>query len=119
MYIFWCSFWKYYDKEAWLNMDQIVEQLIQINTRDQIWRIVVKALTKAALMPVLAQTYHDYLAQTKQPLYTSKQVRIPEPELYVIYTGDRQEKYLNPPRIVVYWVQEKQHSNFQGISASQ
>lgn len=40
----------------------------------------------------LAQTYHDYLAQTKQPLYTSKQVQIPEPELYVIYTGDRQER---------------------------
>ena len=38
----------------------------------------------------LAQTYHDYLAQTKQPLYTSKQVQIPEPELYVIYTGERQ-----------------------------
>lgn len=33
-----------------------------------------------------------YLAQTKQPLYTSKQVQIPEPELYVIYTGDRQER---------------------------
>ncbi|MCM1246302.1 MAG: hypothetical protein NC293_11740 [Roseburia sp.] len=40
----------------------------------------------------LAQTYHDYLAQTKQPLYTSKQVQVPEPELYVIYTGDRQER---------------------------
>lgn len=40
----------------------------------------------------LAQTYHDYLAQTKQPLYTSKQIQIPEPELYVIYTGERQER---------------------------
>lgn len=28
----------------------------------------------------LAQTYHDYLAQAKQPLYTSKQVQIPELE---------------------------------------
>ena len=40
----------------------------------------------------LAQAYHDYLAQTKHPLYTSQQVQIPEPELYVIYTGDRQER---------------------------
>ena len=40
----------------------------------------------------LAQTYHDYLALTKQPLYSSKQVQIPEPELYVIYTGDRSER---------------------------
>ena len=24
----------------------------------------------------MAQTYHDYLAQTKQPLYTSKQVKL-------------------------------------------
>ena len=46
----------------------------------------------------LAQTYHDYLAQTKQPLYTSKQVQIPEPELYVIYTGERQER---PAEIVL------------------
>lgn len=43
-------------------------------------------------MLYLAQTYHDYLAQTKQTLYTSKQVQIPEPELYVIYTGERQER---------------------------
>ena len=43
-------------------------------------------------MLYLAQTYHDYLAGTKQPLYTSKQVQIPEPELYVIYTGERQDR---------------------------
>lgn len=40
----------------------------------------------------LAQTYHNYLVQTKQPLYTSKQVQIPEPELYVIYTDGRKER---------------------------
>lgn len=40
----------------------------------------------------LAQTYHDYLARTKQPLYAGKQVQIPEPELYVIYTGERQQR---------------------------
>ena len=40
----------------------------------------------------LAQTYHGYLVQTKQPLYTSRRVQIPEPELYVIYTGERQER---------------------------
>ena len=38
----------------------------------------------------LAQTYHGYLVQTKQPLYTSRRVQIPE--LYVIYTGERQER---------------------------
>lgn len=39
----------------------------------------------------LAQTYHDYLTKTRQPLYSGKQVQIPEPELYVIYTGERQD----------------------------
>lgn len=40
----------------------------------------------------LAQTYRDYLARTKQLLYSSRKVKIPEPELYVIYTGDRKER---------------------------
>lgn len=40
----------------------------------------------------MAQTYHDYLMCTEQPLYAGKKVQIPEPELYAIYTGDRQER---------------------------
>lgn len=42
-------------------------------------------------MLYLEQTYRDFLAQTRQPLYISKQVQVPEPESYVIYTGERQE----------------------------
>lgn len=37
----------------------------------------------------LAQTYHDYFERTNQNLYKSKKVKMPKPELYVIYTGDR------------------------------
>ena len=37
----------------------------------------------------LAQTYHDYFEHTNQNLYKSKKVKMPKPELYVIYTGDR------------------------------
>ena len=37
----------------------------------------------------LAQTYHDYFERTNQNLYKSKKVKMPIPELYVIYTGDR------------------------------
>ncbi|MCM1135479.1 MAG: hypothetical protein NC400_07870 [Clostridium sp.] len=40
----------------------------------------------------LVQTYHDYFERTNQNLYRSKKVKIPKPELYVIYTGDRGEK---------------------------
>ena len=37
----------------------------------------------------LIQTYHDYFKRTNQNLYGSKKVTMPKPELYVIYTGER------------------------------
>ena len=37
----------------------------------------------------LAETYHEYLDKTSQNLYKSKKVKVPKPELYVIYTGER------------------------------
>jgi hypothetical protein len=40
----------------------------------------------------LAQTYNEYLEETSQSLYKEKKVRIPKPELYVIYTGNRGRK---------------------------
>lgn len=40
----------------------------------------------------LAQTYQEYISATGQDIYRSKKVSLPEPELYVIYTGERQEK---------------------------
>ena len=40
----------------------------------------------------IAQTYHEYFEKTGQKLYGSKKAKIPKPELYVIYTGDRGDK---------------------------
>ena len=37
----------------------------------------------------LAQTYQDYFNREKADLYRSKKVKVPKPELYVIYTGRR------------------------------
>lgn len=37
----------------------------------------------------LAQSYHEYFKRTCQNLYKSKRVKLPEPELYVVYTGER------------------------------
>jgi hypothetical protein len=37
----------------------------------------------------LAHSYHEYCNNTSQSLYKSKKVKIPKPELYVIYTGKR------------------------------
>lgn len=48
--------------------------------------IIIRALL------YLVQTYHDYLERTKQNLYKSKKVKLPKPELYVIYTGERKTK---------------------------
>lgn len=45
--------------------------------------IIVRALM------YLAQTYHDYFEDQDADLYGSKKVHVPEPELYVIFTGER------------------------------
>ena len=45
--------------------------------------IVVRALL------YLAQVWKDYFARTRADLYHSGKVKLPKPELYVIYTGER------------------------------
>ena len=37
----------------------------------------------------LAQTYHDYISKEELNVYGNKTLSLPEPELYVIYTGSR------------------------------
>ena len=40
----------------------------------------------------LAQSYHEYFERTSQSLYKSKKVKMPKPELYMIYTGNKGRK---------------------------
>ena len=40
----------------------------------------------------LVQTYREYFKETKQDIYNSKKLRMPKPEVYVIYVGDRKIK---------------------------
>ena len=40
----------------------------------------------------MVQTYHDYFKRTKQNLYGSKKTNLPEPELYMIYIGEKGNK---------------------------
>ena len=40
----------------------------------------------------LAQNYHEYFQRTSQDYYESKKVKMPKPELYVIYTGNKGRK---------------------------
>ncbi|MCD8159365.1 MAG: hypothetical protein LUD77_10920 [Clostridiales bacterium] len=37
----------------------------------------------------LARTYQEYFKATKKDLYSTKSIKIPKPELYVVYTGDK------------------------------
>ena len=37
----------------------------------------------------LAQSWQEHIALTKQNVYNSRKLKLPRPELYVIYTGDR------------------------------
>ena len=40
----------------------------------------------------LVQTYREYFRETKQNIYNSKKLKMPKPEVYVIYTGDRKTR---------------------------
>ena len=40
----------------------------------------------------LVQTYREYFNETRQNIYNSKKLRMPKPEVYVIYTGDRKTR---------------------------
>ena len=57
----------------------------------------------------LMTTYQDYFTRTKQNLYKSKKVKLPKPELYVIYTGDRKEhpEYLSEAVVYAYGVSQE------------
>ena len=50
----------------------------------------VNILTRILLY--LAQSYHEYFERTSQSLYKSTKVKMPKPELYIIYTGNRGRK---------------------------
>ena len=40
----------------------------------------------------LAQSYHEYFERTSQSLYKSSKVKMPKPELYIIFTGNKGRK---------------------------
>ena len=40
----------------------------------------------------LMQTYREYFKETKQDIYKSRKLKMPAPELYVIYTGARKSR---------------------------
>ena len=40
----------------------------------------------------LAQTYQEHIERSGQNIYGSKRVKLPKPELYVIFTGERKSK---------------------------
>lgn len=67
---------------------QVGERVIILVESQSSWtmNIIVRALL------YLAQTYQDYLDAEGQDLYGSRNVSLPKPELYVIYTGDRKDR---------------------------
>ena len=50
----------------------------------------INILVRALLY--LAQSYHEYFQYTRQNYYKSKKVKMPKPELYVIFTGNKGRK---------------------------
>ena len=47
----------------------------------------------------LAETYRQYLRATKQSEHSGKKVKLPKPELYVVYTGDNKK---DPPSMMSF-----------------
>lgn len=61
------------------------EKIFILVEAQSVWtlNIIIRALL------YLAQTYHDYFERTNQNLYKSKKVKMPNPELYVVYVGNQ------------------------------
>lgn len=67
---------------------RVGEKIMILTEAQSLWtmNIIIRALL------YLAQTYHDYFEQQGANLYGSKKVRMPEPELYMIFTGERADR---------------------------
>ena len=67
---------------------RVGDKLMILEAQSSVWtvNIIVRALM------YLVQTWHDYFERTKQNLYKSKKVKMPIPEIYVIFTGERKTK---------------------------
>lgn len=67
---------------------QVGEKLVVLVEAQASWtaNIIVRSLL------YLAQTYQEYIEGTGQNVYTSKKLKLPKPELYVIYTGKRKTR---------------------------
>ncbi len=67
---------------------QVGERLIILVECQSSWtkNIIVRSLM------YLSQTYQEYIETTEQDVYGSKKVVLPEPELYVIFIGQRRKK---------------------------
>ena len=61
------------------------EKLLILTEGQSSWTVNIAV----RILIYLMVTYQDYIKKTKQNVYGSKKVRLPKPELYVIYTGDR------------------------------
>ena len=62
--------------------------MILVEAQSSVWtvNIIVRALM------YLVQSYHEYFEHRNDNLYGSKKVKLPKPELYVIFTGKRISK---------------------------
>ena len=62
--------------------------MILVEAQSSVWtvNIIVRGLM------YMVQTWHEYLAKTKQNLYRSRKVKLPIPEIYVIFTGERKTR---------------------------
>lgn len=67
---------------------KISDRLLVLVEAQSTWsvNIVIRILS------YLVQTYNQYFVEHDVDLYSSKKVKLPWPELYVIYTGDRANK---------------------------
>ncbi len=67
---------------------RVGEKLMILTEAQSSWtkNIIIRAFL------YLAQTYQDYFEQQDADLYTSKKVKMPEPEIYVIFTGERSDR---------------------------
>ena len=63
----------------------IKDKLVVLVEAQSTWtvNIIVRCLE------YITQTYNEHIVRTEQDIFGAKKIRLPKPELYVLYTGDR------------------------------
>lgn len=79
-------------KETVLNEESVAKYTIKDSVFTSLFQDKKYLIQLYRALLYLVQSYQHYFEQQDADLYSSKKVKMPEPEVYVIFTGERKDQ---------------------------